>query len=376
MAEDRAAEDRAAEDRAAEDRAAEDRAAENRPAGAPELTGRLDLSEKRTVHVVGIGGAGMSAIATVLAQMGHTVSGSDLKDSPTLERLRLLGIHASVGHAADAVPMDADAVVISTAIPPGNPEVVGAREHGIPILRRADALVGITLTRQTIAVAGSHGKTTTASMLALILRAAELSPSFVIGGELNEVGTNAAFDDGDWLVVEADESDGTFLALDPAAGIITNVEADHLEHFGGLDALVASFETFADNVDGPLLCCSDDPVAAEIAERHGGVTYGFSETADYRGVDYHGGGTGSWMRVERRSGRAWEDLGELELPVPGRHNAVNALGAAALALEIDVPFGAVAGALSGFGEWPVDSSSGGHARVSPSSTTTPTFRAR
>lgn len=317
--------------------------------GAPERAGPLDLSEPRVIHVVGIGGAGMSAIATVLVQMGHRVSGSDLKDSATLERLALLGVDVHVGHDTANIPADAEVVVISTAIPPMNAEVVEAGERGVPVLRRADALVAIAQTRRTIAVAGSHGKTTTASMLALILRAADRQPSFVIGGELNEVGTNASYDDGEWLVAEADESDGTFLALDPSAALITNVEADHLEHFGGFEELIASFRTFAGQVDGPLVCCADDPVALEIATEHPGTTYGFSDGADYRGVDYRGGGDGSRMLVVHTTEAGSEELGEIELPVPGRHNALNALGAAALALEIGLPFSAVAAALGGFG---------------------------
>jgi len=179
------------------------------------VTPEPDFTTPSTVHVIGIGGAGMSAIATVLARMGHRVSGSDLKDSPALERLRLLGIDVRVGHAAGNVPTDADAVVASTAIPESNPEAVAAVERGVPLLRRADALRALVATRRSIAVSGSHGKTTTSSMLALVLRAADWHPSFLIGGDLNEVGTNAAYDDGDWLVVEADESDGTFLELAP-----------------------------------------------------------------------------------------------------------------------------------------------------------------
>ena len=185
----------------------------------------LDLTSPRSVHIVGVGGAGMSAIATVLARMGHRVSGSDLRESRPLERLGLLDVTTHVGHAAEHLPTVLDAVVISTAIPESNPEVVAARERGIPVLRRADALRAIVATRTTIAVAGSHGKTTTSSMLALILRAAGWHPSFLIGGDLNEVGTNAVFDAGEWLVVEADESDGTFLELAPHDAVVTYVAA-------------------------------------------------------------------------------------------------------------------------------------------------------
>ncbi len=214
------------------------------------MTGSLDLGGPRAIHIVGIGGAGMSAIATVLARMGHAVSGSDLKDSPTLERLRLLGVDARVGHDADHLPDALDAVVTSTAIPSSNPEVEAARARGIAVMRRADALRALVATRRGVAVAGSHGKTTASSMLALCLRAAGWRPSFVIGGDLNEVGTNAAFDEGEWLVVEADESDGTFLELEPEAALVTNVEPDHLDHYGGFESLVAAFEQFLAAVPG------------------------------------------------------------------------------------------------------------------------------
>ncbi len=320
----------------------------DRPAdrGEPTLTGSLDLRAPRTVHVIGIGGAGMSAIATVLAQMGHRVSGSDLKDSRSLERLRLLGIRTVVGHSPENVPTDADAVVVSTAVPDDNPEVAAARARGVSVLRRADALRDIVATRRTVAVSGSHGKTTTASMLALILRGAGWEPSFLVGGELNEVGTNAAYDVGEWLVVEADESDGTFLALEPEVAVVTNVEADHLDHFGDFDALVDAFRRFVAGIPGPVVVCADDPIAAGLVEHAGqGRTYGWSNAADYRAVDYGGSGAGSSFDVRRGGTR----LGRLELPVPGRHNASNALGAAAIATELGVEFTDIAAALMGFG---------------------------
>jgi len=254
----------------------------------------LDLGSPRRVHIVGIGGAGMSAIAEVLARMGHQVSGSDLKSSSTLTRLELLGITTSVGHAAANVPTDADAVVVSTAVPSTNHEVVSAHERNTPVLRRAEALRSLVATRRGIAVAGSHGKTTTASMLALILRAAGWHPSFVIGGDVNEVGTNAVYDDGEWLVVEADESDGTFLELEPEAALVTNVEPDHLDHYGGFAPLVAAFDSFLESVPGTRVVCADDPVAARLARELGGArTYGWSDSADYRVTGYEGGRHGS-----------------------------------------------------------------------------------
>ena len=214
----------------------------------------LDLGVPRTVHIVGVAGVGMSAIALLLARMGHRVSGSDIKDSTVLARLAAAGVTIHIGNRAVNVPAGADAVVYSTAVPLDNAELVAARAQDIPVIHRAAALAAIAATHRTIAVAGSHGKTTTSSMLALILREAGWRPSFLIGGELNEVGTNAAYGDGGWLVVEADESDGTFLRIAPAAAIVTNVEPDHLDHYGGFDPLVAAFERFIDGVTGPVVC--------------------------------------------------------------------------------------------------------------------------
>jgi len=308
----------------------------------------FDLTRPQAIHVVGVGGAGMSAIATVLARMGHTVSGSDLRESRVLERLELLDVTTHVGHAPEHLPAHLDAVVISTAIPESNPEVVAARERGIPVLRRADALRAIVATRTTVAVAGSHGKTTTSSMLALILRAAGWHPSFLIGGDVNEVGTNAVFDSGEWLVVEADESDGTFLELAPHDAVVTSVLPDHLDHYGDFDALVGAFETFVADIPGVCAVCADDDVAATIAGRVDArgrvVTYGFSDGADYRMDSYAGSRGGT--RFTLFHGAA--ELGVVQLPVPGRHNAVNAAGAAAIALELGAPFDAVTRALGGF----------------------------
>ncbi|MEI8001941.1 MAG: UDP-N-acetylmuramate--L-alanine ligase [Actinomycetes bacterium] len=310
-----------------------------------EVTPGLDLSAPRHVHIVGIGGAGMSAIGIVLARMGHTVSGSDLKESRVTARLRSSGIGAAIGHDPANVGPTVDVVVVSTAIPATNPEVVEAQRRGLPVLRRAEALRALVATKRGIAVAGSHGKTTTSSMLALVLRGAGWAPTFVIGGDVNEVGTNAAYDDGEWFVVEADESDGTFLELPAEAAIVTNVEADHLDHYGSFEALVAAFDRFLEGVPGPRVVCADDPLAAALAARVGARTYGAAEGADYRIVESSGGRHGSRVLVTRDGA----PLGELALPVPGAHNALNAVGAAALATEIGVPFEAVARALAGFG---------------------------
>lgn len=309
----------------------------------------LRLDEARAIHIVGVGGAGMSAIALVLARMGHRVSGSDLKESLVLERLRAAGVDVRIGHAPENVAGDLDAVVYSTAVPSGNLELRVAREKGIPTRHRAEVLAALSAARRTVAVAGSHGKTTTSSMLALIMRAAGLHPSFVIGGELNEVGTNAAYDSGEWMVMEADESDGTFLHLEPEVALVTNVEPDHLDRYGDLDALVDAFRDFVARPPVRVLC-ADDPVAAGLASglRASGarvVTYGTGAGADYRLDAYEGLRSGSRFRLTGPAG----PLGDLALPVPGRHNALNAAGAAATASELGVPFPAVHSALAGFG---------------------------
>jgi UDP-N-acetylmuramate--alanine ligase len=307
----------------------------------------LELTTPIAVHIVGLGGSMMSAFATVFVRMGHRVSGSDLRDSRTLDRMRALGVDVRVGHAAENVPAGVDALVASTAIAATNPEVRRARELGIPVLSRADAQRAIVGTRRTIAVAGSHGKTTTSSMLALILREADWHPSFLIGGNLNEVGTNASWDDGEWLVVEADESDGTFLQFTPEAAIVTNIEPDHLTHWGEFPALVAGFEEFLEHVPGPRVVSADDAIAADLSRKQGPrvITFGFSRAARYRLEGYQGSRDGSRFTLTENDC----ELGAIGLPVPGRHNASNAAAAAAMAIELGVPFDAVRRALGRFG---------------------------
>jgi UDP-N-acetylmuramate--alanine ligase len=305
----------------------------------------LDLTRPRRLHIVGVGGVGMSAIALLLVRMGHEVSGSDIKESVVLARLEAAGVRVMVGNRAENVPPAADAVVYSTAIPERNVELTAARELGVTVLHRSAALAALAATRRTIAVAGSHGKTTTSSMLALILRGAGWQPSFVIGGEVNEVGANAAFGSGEWLVVEADESDGTFLRLGPEAAIVTSVEPDHLDYYGGFEQLVAAFEQFVDGVPGPVVCCADDRIAARIAAARPRVrTYGRDADAYYRIVDVEAGDDAERFTL-LADGRP---LGELVVPL-AVHATTNATGAAALALELGVPFDAIAAALRGFG---------------------------
>jgi UDP-N-acetylmuramate--alanine ligase len=262
-----------------------------------------------------------------------------------LDRLRAAGVTIHVGHDRSVVTPDLDAVVYSTAVPLDNIEVLAAQERGIGALHRAAILRAIVAARRSVAVAGSHGKTTTSSMLTLVLRAAGMDPGFVIGGDVNEVGANAGYGEGEWLVVEADESDGTFLQLAPEAAIVTNVEPDHLDHYGGFDGLVDAFERFSAAVPGVLVACADDPIARRLAEAHPGArTYGTAEHADYRVTGYSSGRTGSRFTLVQPNG----ERGDVELPL-GVCNAVNAAGAAALALEIGAPLDAVQRALRSFG---------------------------
>ena len=304
----------------------------------------LDLTVPQRIHVVGAGGAGMSAIADVLARMGHSVSGSDLKPSANLERLRGLGVKVHIGHDPSLVA-GVDAVAISTAVPARDPEVRAAREAGTAVLSRAEVLTAIVATRRAVAVAGTHGKTTTSSMLALILVEAGLRPSFIVGGELNEIGTGAAWDVGEWLVVEADESDGTFLQLAAEAAVVTSVEPDHLEHYGGVSGMVEAFDRFLAQTPGVKVASADDELAARLGRAHGAVTYGTAEDADYRIVDLQGAREGTSFTLVRDGVAA----GQIRLPVPGHHNARNAAAAAVTALEIGAPFDAAARALSHYG---------------------------
>ncbi|HWW53452.1 MAG TPA: UDP-N-acetylmuramate--L-alanine ligase [Acidimicrobiales bacterium] len=304
----------------------------------------IDLSRPLRLHVVGIGGAGMSAIASVLAAMGHQVSGTDLKATAALERLRVSGVTVHVGHDAEHLA-DAEAITVSTAIPPGNPEVEAASERGLPILSRAEMLAAIAACRRTVAVAGTHGKTTTSSMLALVLVEAGLHPSFIIGGDVNDVGGGAVWDAGEWFVVEADESDGTFLALGADAALVTSVEPDHLEHWGSFELLVEAFERFLAAAGGPRIVCADDHWGAVLAERVGAVTYGTSPGADWRVIDVTTERASISFGVEHEGGRA----ADIRLPVPGLHNARNATAALAMGVALGAPLDAAVRALERFG---------------------------
>src|SRR5262245_29495169 len=286
----------------------------------------------------------MSAIASVLAAMGHRVSGSDLKESKALDRLRHQGIRVAVGHDRDHLE-DAEVVARSTAIKDENPEIVAAREAGLPVLRRAEVLTAITRLRRTIAIAGTHGKTTTSSMLAVILAEAGLDPSFIIGGDVNQIGSGAVWAEGEWFVVEADESDGTFVELATDVAVVTNVEPDHHAHYGGFEPLRAAFDEFVTGAGVRAVVGIDDAEGSALAARHDVITVGTAPTADYRIVDLQRGARGTSFELDKGT----EALGTVQLPVPGVHNARNAALAAATAVDVGAPFDAVAAALGRFG---------------------------
>jgi UDP-N-acetylmuramate--alanine ligase len=305
----------------------------------------VDLSGRRVVHVVAVGGSAMSGIASVLVTMGHRVSGSDIAEVPRLDHLRASGVAVTVGHDAANLPDDADLVIASSAIGDDNPELVRARERGVQVASRADAQRAITALRRAIAVAGSHGKTTTASMLTLVLHTAGWAPSHLVGGDVRALGATGALRSGEWLVVEGDESDGTFLELGAEAAIVTSVEADHLAHYGGYDGLEQAFARFVAGVPGVRVLSADDPATARLAGVSGALRYGFADDADYRIEHYAGARAGSQFVLSRRD----EQLGRVQLAIPGRHNAANAAAAAAMALELGVPFPDVQEGLAGFG---------------------------
>ncbi len=302
------------------------------------------------VHFVGIGGAGMSGIARILLARGVAVSGSDAKDSTALVALRALGANVYVGHDAGQLGA-ADTVVVSTAIRTTNPEYVEALARGLRVLPRAAALASVMLGRRAVAVAGTHGKTTTTSMLTVALQHCGADPSFAIGGNLNESGANAHDGSGDVFVAEADESDGSFLLYTPHAAIVTNVEADHLDHYGTAAAVDEAFVRFTGRIEpgGFLVACSDDPGARTLTSvaRAAGVdvrTYGVSDDADVRleGLTVRPGG---YVFEPVANGRR---LGPVSLQVPGAHNALNAAAALAVGLGLGFAAGELREGLSGF----------------------------
>jgi UDP-N-acetylmuramate--alanine ligase len=293
-----------------------------------------------TIHIVGIGGIGMSGIAEVLASWGHRVQGSDARDGANLARLRGKGITTFIGH--DPAHVDGCGIVlISSAVKADNPEVAAARAGGIPVVRRAEMLAELTRMTPTVAIGGTHGKTTTTSMVATLLDAAGKDPTVINGGIINAYGTNARVGQGEWMVVEADESDGTFTRLRPKVAIVTNMDPEHLDFYGTAEAMEAAFETFVHSVPfyGFAVLCTDHPgvqgLVARISDRRV-VTYGFNPQADVRAVDLEEGMDGARFTcvLRLRRGGPEQRIEGLHLPMPGRHNVSNALAAIAVAREL------------------------------------------
>jgi len=305
----------------------------------------------RHIHFVGVGGSGMSGIAEVLLNLGYKITGSDLSDSATLRRLAGLGIGTFVGHAAAHID-GADAVVTSTAVQSDNPEVLAAREKRIPVVPRALMLAELMRLKQGIAIAGTHGKTTTTSLVASVLDAAGLDPTFVIGGRLNSAGANAQLGSGDYIVVEADESDASFLNLLPVMAVVTNIDADHMETYGhDFAKLKKAFVDFLHRMPfyGVAILCTDDPAVRDIvADVTCPVTsYGFGEDAQVRAVDVRAVGGQMHFTAQRRNGVTLPDL-PIVLNLPGEHNVRNALSVIAVAVELGIPDEAVQRGLEGF----------------------------
>ncbi|MCQ1953853.1 UDP-N-acetylmuramate--L-alanine ligase [Arthrobacter sp. zg-Y238] len=300
---------------------------------------RLNPTDLGNVHFIGLGGAGMSAVARVLLAQGIPVSGSDSKDSAGLRALEALGATVFVGHDAGHVA-GADTVVVSTAIREQNPELAAARSRGLRIIHRSVALSAAMGEQDLIAVAGTHGKTTTTAMVTVMLREAGLDPSFAIGGDVAALGVNAAHGAGPVFVAEADESDGSFLNYNPRISVVTNVEADHLDHYGTEEAVFASFDAFTALLpaEGLLVACADDAGAVALVERCPGVrvaTYGYADGADVRVTATRPAGAGSVSTLQYTvDGRDAEV--QLALQVPGAHNILNAAAAFAVALELGV----------------------------------------
>jgi UDP-N-acetylmuramate--alanine ligase len=311
------------------------------------LSSRFKSRHAARVHFVGVGGIGMSGIAEVLLNLGYQVSGSDLKDSETTRRLAGLGARIALGHREENVA-DVDVVVVSSAVKRDNPEVVAARQRKIPVIPRAEMLAELMRLKYAVAIAGSHGKTTTTSMVATVLAAAGLDPTAVVGGKVNTLGSNAKLGKSDLMVVEADESDGSFLHLHPSIAVVTNIDPEHLDHHGTLENLKGAFVDFCNRVPfyGLDVLCLDHPnvqaLLPRLEKRH--VTYGSTHAADYRVEGIELDGFATRFRAFRRD----VDLGPFTVRMVGAHNALNALAVIAIADELDIPLDTVRTALEGF----------------------------
>ncbi|UDQ90225.1 UDP-N-acetylmuramate--L-alanine ligase [Xanthobacter autotrophicus] len=308
-----------------------------------------------SIHFVGIGGIGMSGIAEVLHNLGYEVQGSDVADSANVKRLREHGIKVMIGHAAANVD-DAEVVVVSSAIKRDNPELMAARAKRLPVVRRAEMLAELMRLKSCVSIAGTHGKTTTTSLVATLLDAGNFDPTVINGGIINAYGTNARLGDGNWMVVEADESDGTFLKLPTEVAIVTNVDPEHLDHFKTFDKVQEAFKAFVENVPfyGFAVMCIDHPVVQALVGRiedRRVITYGENPQADVRlvDVDLKGGVTKFGVVFRNRAGETVHEIRGLRLPMPGKHNALNATAAIAVAHELKVPDEKIIEALSQFG---------------------------
>ncbi|WLR91151.1 UDP-N-acetylmuramate--L-alanine ligase [Shinella zoogloeoides] len=307
------------------------------------------------VHFIGIGGIGMSGIAEVLHNLGHRVQGSDQADSANVQRLRDKGIDVFVGHKAENLG-DAEVVVVSTAIRKSNPELIAAREKLLPVVRRAEMLAELMRFRNAIAIGGTHGKTTTTSMVATLLEAGGLDPTVINGGIINAYGTNARMGEGEWMVVEADESDGTFLKLPADIAVVTNIDPEHLDHYGNFDAVRAAFRQFVENVPfyGFGVMCLDHPEVQAMVSRiedRKVITYGENPQADVRFGNIRMDGATSVFDVDIRRRRTGQviALKDLRLPMPGRHNVSNATAAIAVAQRLGISPELIAKGLASFG---------------------------
>jgi UDP-N-acetylmuramate--alanine ligase len=307
------------------------------------------------IHFVGIGGIGMSGIAEVLVNLGYKVQGSDVSDSANVRRLRDKGVKISVGHAAANIE-GADVIVVSSAIKRDNPELAAARAQRVPVVRRAEMLAELMRLKRCIAIAGTHGKTTTTSLVAALFDAGGFDPTVINGGIINAYGSNAWLGAGDWMVVEADESDGTFLKLPADVAIVTNIDPEHLDHFGTFEAVQEAFRAFVENVPfyGFAVMCIDHPVVQTMVGRiedRRVITYGENPQADVRlaDLDHVDGSSRFSVHFRDRTGETVHEIRDLTLPMPGRHNALNATAAIAVARELGIDDEMIRAALARFG---------------------------
>lgn len=304
--------------------------------------------EQHKVHFIGIGGSGMSGLATVLLEQGYQVSGSDLQKGQSTARLKEMGAEIFIGHRDTNIENDLTTVVVSTAIKKDNPELEAARNKGIEVIRRGQLLAKLMSAKKGIAVAGAHGKTTTSSMISLVFEKCGLEPTIVVGGDLKEIGGNAKLGKGEYLVAEADESDGSFLLLDPYIEVITNIEDDHLDYYGSREAIKRAFAEFAQKVDdnGSIVACVDDENVRELIKGCSKkvVTYALHTKADYTADNIRMKGLNSYADIYHHD----DFLGTLELSVPGLHNITNALAAVAVGMLVGLKFDQIASVLQLF----------------------------